>query len=59
MNNRDDVRPLIAESSTSEATNVEVVMGDLRDKIVYIPDYQRDSDQWSDETKSLLINSCS
>jgi hypothetical protein len=52
-----DVRPLIAESSTSESTTVEVTMNDLRDKIVRIPDYQRDSDQWDEPTKSLLVES--
>ena len=51
------VKPLITESSTSESTNVEVVMNDLRDKILRIPDYQRDTDQWDDTTKSLFIES--
>jgi len=51
------IGPLIPESSTSESTTVEVVMNDLRDGIVQIPDYQRDSDQWSDSTKSLLVES--
>jgi hypothetical protein len=32
-------------------------MNDLRDKIVRIPDYQRDSDQWAEPTKSLLVES--
>lgn len=52
-----DVRPLIPESSTSESTQVEVVMNDLRDSTVRIPDYQRDSDQWAESTKSLLVES--
>jgi Protein of unknown function DUF262 len=52
-----EIRPLITESSTSESTTVEVVMNDLRDNLVRIPDYQRDSDQWSAETKSLLVES--
>lgn len=52
-----EVRPLISESSTSESTNVEVVMNDLKDKILTIPDYQRDSDQWSEPTKSLFVES--
>jgi hypothetical protein len=52
-----DIKPLIPESSTSESTSVEVVLNDLRDSIVQIPDYQRDSDQWSEATKSLLIES--
>jgi uncharacterized protein with ParB-like and HNH nuclease domain len=32
-------------------------MNDLRDGVLRIPDYQRDSDQWSEETKSLLVES--
>lgn len=48
---------IIAESSTSESTNVEVVLNDLRDGLVKIPDYQRDSDQWAEPTKSLLVES--
>lgn len=50
-------KPLISESSTSESTNVEVVMNDMRDKTLVIPDYQRDADQWDDPTKSLFIES--
>lgn len=57
MNDTTPIRPIIAESSTSESTTVEVVMNDLRDGGIRIPDYQRDSDQWSDETKSLLVES--
>lgn len=52
-----EIRPLITESSTSESTTVEVVMNDMRDKMIRIPDYQRDSDQWSETTKSLLVES--
>src|SRR5487761_320168 len=52
-----EIKPLIPESSTSESTTVEVVMNDLRDKSLRIPDYQRDSDQWGEPTKSLLVES--
>ncbi len=52
-----EIKPLIPESSTSESTSVEVVMNDLRDGTVQIPDYQRDSDQWAEPTKSLLVES--
>lgn len=37
------IKPLIPESSTSESTTVEVVLNDLRDGTLEIPDYQRDS----------------
>ncbi len=57
MNDLTDVKPIIAESSTSESTTVEVVLNDIRDNIVRIPDYQRDSDQWDEQTKSLLVES--
>jgi len=53
----DAVKPLIAESSTSESTTVEVVMNDLRDQTLTIPDYQRDGDQWDEPTRSLLVES--
>jgi hypothetical protein len=51
------IKPLIPESSTSESTTVEVVLNDLRDKTLKIPDYQRDSDQWAEPTKSLFVES--
>jgi hypothetical protein len=50
-------KPLIAESSTSESTTVEVVMNDLRDNLLTIPDYQRDGGQWDEPTRSLLVES--
>jgi hypothetical protein len=53
----DEIRPLIKESSTSESTNVEVTMLEMKDGTLWIPDYQRDSDQWDDTTKSLFIES--
>jgi len=51
------VRPLITESSTAESSTVQVVLEDLGSNLLQIPDYQRDCDQWSIETKSLLIES--
>ena len=53
----DEIKPLIAESSTSELTTVEVVLNGIRDGDIRIPDYQRDSDQWEETTKSLLVES--
>jgi hypothetical protein len=52
-----EIKPLIAESSTSESTTVEVVLNGIRDQDIRIPDYQRDSDQWDEQTKSLLVES--
>jgi uncharacterized protein DUF262 len=57
MTTLSDIRPLIKESSTSESTNVEVTMLEMQGKTLQIPDYQRDSDQWDDTTKSLFIES--
>jgi uncharacterized protein with ParB-like and HNH nuclease domain len=57
MNDVTDIKPLIAESSTSESTTVEVVLNGIRDGDIRIPDYQRDSDQWDETTKSLLVES--
>ena len=37
MNDAQDVKPLIPESSTSEFTSIEVVLNDLRDGVVQIP----------------------
>jgi hypothetical protein len=59
MNDAADIKPIITESSTSESTTVEVVLNDIRDQTVRIPDYQRDGDQWDDLTKSLLVESLS
>ncbi len=57
MTDINQIKPLIPESSTSESTTVEVVLNDLRDKTLEIPDYQRDSDQWEEPTKSLFVES--
>jgi hypothetical protein len=57
MSDAIDIKPLIPESSTSESTNVEVVMSDLHSQTLRIPDYQRDTDQWGEPTKSLFVES--
>jgi len=56
-NEIDQIKPLIPESSTSESTTVQVVLNDLEDGTLVIPDYQRDSDQWDKTTKSLFVES--
>ncbi len=53
--NASNVSPLVAESTTVESTNVRVVLDDLDREKIRVPDYQRDSNQWSYETKSLFI----
>ena len=57
MNDHIEIKPLIRESSTSESTNVKVVLEELEAGTIQIPDYQRDSDQWDATTKSLLVES--
>ena len=57
MSDTPEIKPLIRESSTSESTNVKVVLEELEAGTVQIPDYQRDSDQWDATTKSLLVES--
>lgn len=57
MTDQTDIKPLIRESSTSESTNVKVVLDEMEAGTIVIPDYQRDSDQWDATTKSLLVES--
>ncbi len=57
MTETPDIKPLIRESSTSESTNVKVVLDEMEAGSIVIPDYQRDSDQWDATTKSLLVES--
>ena len=52
-----EIKPLIRESSTSESTNIKVVLDELEAGTIVIPDYQRDADQWDATTKSLLVES--
>ena len=57
MTDAPEIKPLIRESSTSESTNVKVVLDEMEAGSIVIPDYQRDSDQWDATTKSLLVES--
>lgn len=57
MSDQTEIKPLIRESSTSESTNVKVVLDEMEAGSIVIPDYQRDSDQWDATTKSLLVES--
>ena len=53
----DQIKPLIPESNFAESTNVVTILDQLDDNTLKIPDYQRDSDQWDDITKSLFVES--
>jgi Protein of unknown function DUF262 len=57
MDDTAEIKPIIAESSTSESTRVDGVLNDIKEGLLQIPDYQRDSDQWDEQTKSLLVES--
>lgn len=49
--------PLIKTQTTSSSENIRSVLQDLDNKQIFIPEYQRDSDQWDREKKSLFIES--
>jgi hypothetical protein len=50
-------KPLVATQTTSSSESIRTVLQDLESGHIFIPDYQRDSDQWDDEKKSLFIES--
>ncbi|XWK90912.1 MAG: DUF262 domain-containing protein [Phormidium sp.] len=49
--------PLVKDKTTSESQNVFSILFKLNNKKVYIPDYQRDADQWDERKKSLFLES--
>ena len=50
-------KPLIRSQTTSSSENIRTFLDDFDIGDVFIPDYQRDSDQWDKPKKSLLIES--
>jgi hypothetical protein len=56
-NHMNEIKPLIPESNFSESTSVVTILDQLDDNTLRIPDYQRDSDQWDEITKSLFVES--
>ena len=56
MNSTDD-RPIISAQTTAQNSDVETVLKRLENKEYRIPEYQRDSDEWDAEKKSLFIES--
>ncbi|MGA9377447.1 MAG: DUF262 domain-containing protein, partial [Phormidium sp.] len=49
--------PLVKDKSAAESSNIEVILSRLKENEVFIPDYQRDANQWDDAKKSLFIES--
>ncbi len=49
--------PLVKEPTSSQSESVRTIIGKYEDEEVYIPDYQRDCNQWDSTKKSLFIES--
>jgi hypothetical protein len=53
----DTDQPIIARQTTAQNEAVETVLGRLKEGEIFVPPYQRDSDEWDDEKKSLFVES--
>lgn len=49
--------PLVKDTAASENSNILVILSLLKANKVFIPDYQRDANQWTHAKKSLFIES--
>ncbi|MBS9771564.1 MAG: DUF262 domain-containing protein [Trichodesmium sp. ALOHA_ZT_67] len=49
--------PLVQDATKAQNESIRTIVGKLDDKEVYIPGYQRDSEQWDDRKQSLFIES--
>ncbi|NEQ39847.1 MAG: DUF262 domain-containing protein [Okeania sp. SIO3I5] len=49
--------PLVQDKTKAQNESIRTIVGKLDDKEVYIPDYQRDSEQWDSRKQSLFIES--
>ena len=49
--------PLVQDTTKAQNESINTIVGKLDDKEVYIPDYQRDSEQWDYRKQSLFIES--
>ncbi len=52
-----DDQPIIAGQTTAQNEAVETVLKRLEEGEIFVPAYQRDSDEWEDDKKSLFIES--
>jgi hypothetical protein len=58
--NKQDVNsnlPLVKDPTRSVSENIQTVVTKLQQNEVYIPDYQRDSEQWDQAKQSLFLES--
>ncbi|PSP28294.1 MAG: DUF262 domain-containing protein, partial [Cyanobacteria bacterium SW_4_48_29] len=49
--------PLVKDATRSQSESIQTLVSRLQNREIYVPDYQRDSDQWNLRKKSLLIES--
>lgn len=49
--------PMVSQKTRAESTNIETIIGRLKNKRLIIPDYQRDAEQWNLRKESLFIES--
>ncbi|WP_208344948.1 GmrSD restriction endonuclease domain-containing protein, partial [Aetokthonos hydrillicola] len=49
--------PLVQDTTKAQSESIETVLSRLKSGRVYIPDYQRDAEQWKCEKKALFIES--
>ena len=49
--------PLVKDATRSQSESIQTVVSRLQNGEIYVPDYQRGSDQWNLRKKSLLIES--
>ena len=49
--------PLVKDATRSQSESIQTVVSRLQNGEIYVPSYQRGSDQWNLRKKSLLIES--
>ena len=57
MSTEQQDKPIITRQTTAQNEAVETVLTRLEEKEIFIPTYQRDSDEWDEVKKSLFIES--
>ncbi|AOW99177.1 hypothetical protein BJP34_06685 [Moorena producens PAL-8-15-08-1] len=49
--------PLVQDTTKAQSESIDTILGRLKKRRVYIPDYQRDANQWNLRKQSLFIES--
>lgn len=49
--------PLVKDTTKAQSETIETVVSRLKNGRIYIPDYQRDAEQWNSRKKSIFIES--